>query len=331
MAEHDQRFKTLVRAFFRELLALFFPTWAAALDCNRLEWLDKELLPDPPAGKSFYADLVARVGTRDLAPALRPEEQPSDTCLVHLEIEAEDRAANARGHAYDYHKHLRDRYRVPVLSGVLYLRVGLEGLGDDVYEEMFLGRSQIRFEFPYVGFSALDAEPYVAGPNLLGVALAALMRIAPERRGWLAAEAMRRIADSAESQWRKYLLGECVQAYLPLDEEQRKAFEQMLRGEPYQGAKQMVQTWFEEVAAKAEQTGLEKGEATGRVLERREFLKGLLEAKFGPLPPGASQRLKEWPAERLREVGVALLKAQSLDELGLGENPGSDRDGANVV
>src|SRR5260370_1522604 len=158
MAEHDQGFKTLVREFLAELVRLFFTAWASALDFSRLEWLDKELMPNPPAGQSFYADLVVRVGTLAPTPALRPEEQESDSVLIHLEVESEDRAANTRGRAYDYHKHLRDRYHVPVLSGVLYLRVGLDGLGIDVYEEVFLGRSQIRFEFPYAGFPALDAE-----------------------------------------------------------------------------------------------------------------------------------------------------------------------------
>lgn len=84
MAAHDQRFKTLVRAFFAELIALFFAKWVSLLDFSQVEWLDKELLPDPPAGQGFYADLVARVGTHELMPPLRPEEKPSTNVLVHL-------------------------------------------------------------------------------------------------------------------------------------------------------------------------------------------------------------------------------------------------------
>jgi len=91
---------------------------------------------------------------------------------VHLEAEAEDRVTGVRGQAYDYHKHLRDRYHVPVLTGALYLKVGLEGLGTDVYEEIFLEQPQLPFTFPYAGFPGLDAETYVRGDNLLGVALA---------------------------------------------------------------------------------------------------------------------------------------------------------------
>lgn len=129
MAEHDQRFKTLAREFFAELIALLFTKWAAKLDLARLDWLDKELMPDPPSGQGFYADLVVRVATHESIPALRPEEKASDSVLVHLEAEAEDRVTGVRARAYDYHKYLRDRYHVPVLTGALYLRVGLKRVG----------------------------------------------------------------------------------------------------------------------------------------------------------------------------------------------------------
>jgi hypothetical protein len=49
------------------------------------------------------------------------------------------------------------------------------------------------------------------------VALSALMRIAPERRAWLKAEALRRLVNCGESDQRRFLLCECVQAYLPLE------------------------------------------------------------------------------------------------------------------
>jgi hypothetical protein len=313
MAEHDQRFKTLIREFFAELIALFFSKWVAALDFARLDWLDKELMPDPPAGQGFYADLVARVGSCEAIPALRPEEKASDSVLVHLEVEAEDRVTGVRGRAYDYHKHLRDRYHVPVLTGALYLRVGLAGLGIDVYEETVLGEEQTRFSFRYAGFPALDAEKYVRGDNLLGVALTALMKVAPDRRGWLAAEALRRIVESQERPWRKHLLAECVQAYLQLDDEQRGVFEGLLRTEPFQGVKAMAQTWYEQ----GEEKGIEKGELRGR----RLLLQELIEAKFGPLAPQLLQQVEGWSPEQLKQAGFALLDAQSLEDLGLRVEP----------
>ena len=316
MAEHDQRFKTLIREFFAELLALFFARWAAMLDFTRMEWLDKELLPDPPSGQGFYADLVVRVGSRELIPALRPEEKASDNVLVHLEVEAEDRVTGVRGRAYDYHKYLRDRYHVPVLTGALYLRVGLEGLGIDAYEEEVLGDEQVRFTFRYAGFPALDAESYVRGDNLLGVALSALMKVAPGRRGWLAAEALRRIVESQERPWRKHLLAECVQAYLQLDDEQRGIFEGLLRTEPFQGVKAMGQTWFEQ--------GIEKGIERGQLLERRRTIRRQLEKKFGMLSPDMLARIDKLTMEQLDDAILGVLDAHSLADLRLGAAEGGN-------
>ena len=63
----------------------------------------------------------------------------------------------------------------------------------------------------------------------------------------------------------------------------------------------MNKTWFE------------MGEEEGR----RKVLRQLLPERFGPLPPVAQQRLTEWPAERLEPLVTAVIKAQSLKEMGL--------------
>jgi len=67
----------------------------------------------------------------------------------------------------------------------------------------------------------------------------------------------------------------------------------------------MVKTWSEE--------GEERGELKGK----RELLLKLLKCKFPDLSQATRQRLTEWPVEKLEEVGVALLTAQSLRDLGL--------------
>lgn len=63
----------------------------------------------------------------------------------------------------------------------------------------------------------------------------------------------------------------------------------------------MNTTWYEK--------GLEKG--------RRETLRELLEARFGPLAAPVLERLQQVPAEQLTRLTRALLQAQSLHELGL--------------
>ena len=43
MVDHDQRFKSLLKAFFAEFFQVFFPAWAERFDFSRLEWLEQEI------------------------------------------------------------------------------------------------------------------------------------------------------------------------------------------------------------------------------------------------------------------------------------------------
>jgi hypothetical protein len=58
-----------------------------------------------------------------------------------------------------------------VLPIVLFLRVGLEGIGIDVYEEYLWELRPVHFEYLFVGLPTLDGVQYVQGDNWLGVAL----------------------------------------------------------------------------------------------------------------------------------------------------------------
>jgi len=60
---HDQLFKDLLQAFFREFMELFFPDAAARLDFSSVVFLDKEVFTDVPEGAVREADVVARVQT----------------------------------------------------------------------------------------------------------------------------------------------------------------------------------------------------------------------------------------------------------------------------
>jgi flagellar biosynthesis/type III secretory pathway protein FliH len=153
----------------------------------------------------------------------------------------------------------------------------------------------------------------VQGENWLGVALAALMKIPKERVAWLGAEALRRIQQAPLTEQQRFLLGDCVQAYLPLDETQYREFERLLVTEPYRGVQAMNTTWFEKGVEKGIEKGIEKGFDKGR----RELLRELLQERFGALPQSVEDRLQQLPPERLTSLSKAILRAQSLKELGL--------------
>ena len=306
MAEHDQRFKQLLQEFFPDFLTLFFPVQAARLDFSKIEWLDKELFPDPSQGDVYVLDLVARLRRRALG-ARTPEEWIT---LVHVEVESRDAVATFRRRMYQYYESLRRKYCCPVLPVAVYLRVGLDGVGIDSYAEDYDELQVLRFQYLYVGLPALDAEQYVTGTNWLGVGLSALMRVPHVRRAWLRSEALRRVLlECTENEYRRFLLQECVEAYLDLDEEQQREYERLIDTEPYREVKTMGLTTWEK--------GLAQGEAKGEAKGKRHAIRVFLEQQFGPLTADVARRLDAWPPERLDELLQAVPKAPSLHALGL--------------
>lgn len=163
--DHDQRFKNLIQTFFEDFLLLFFKDWAERLDASAVEWLDKEVFPDPPEGERRILDLVGKLPTRQEVPGQRPGEANQWLALVHIEIESPDKVTPLRPRMFEAYVQLRRQHQLPVLPIGLYLRVGLQGLGIDAYEEHFWELRPVRFEYLYVGLPALDAVEYVQGEN----------------------------------------------------------------------------------------------------------------------------------------------------------------------
>src|SRR5262249_44952178 len=147
--------------------------------------------------------------------------------------------------------------------------------------EYFWEHRLVRFDYPYIGLPSLNAEQYLHRDNWLGVALSALMRIPPTRRTALGVEAWRRLVQCPENAYRRYLLCDCVDAYLPLDAAQRRDFETLLLNEPDPGVRTMAITLFDRVR----QEGRQEGQQEGLVQGQRQFFLMQLEERFGPLSP----------------------------------------------
>jgi hypothetical protein len=221
--------------------------------------------------------------------------------LVHVELESRESTGPLKPRMFDYYVQLRRDLGLPVLPIGLFLRVGLDGLGWDAYEEQFWEHRLLRFEYAYVGLPALDGEQYATGEHLLGAALSSLMRVPAERRAELYAEALRRIARSGENDYRRYLLAECLEAYAELDEVQKGRLQALLRTEQYQEVQPLMITTYER--------GIIQGQRTSTLR--------LLEAKFGALPVEVKQRVEALAPDDLRRLQLDLLQPKSLKELGL--------------
>ncbi len=196
-----------------------------------------------------------------------------------------------------------------MLPIVLYLKVGLDGVGVDRYVEELWGLEVNCFQYLYVGLPGLDGIEYVQGDNWLGVALSALMKIPSDRVAWLGAEALRRLAEAPLNEQQRFLLGECVQAYLPLDKQQQEDFENLLQSESYAGVRAMNQTIYEK--------GIEKGIEKGRQEGQRQLVCSLIEDRFGPISEGVRKSVEQLSLEHLKRLGLRIGTAASLDELDL--------------
>jgi hypothetical protein len=279
---------------------------AARFEFGAVDWLDKEVFLAPPQGEKRYLDLVARLRLRPGAPPPRPGVTDL-VALVHVEVESRDSSVALRPRMFEYYVQLRRDTGLAVLPIGLFLRVGLDGIGWDTYEEHFWEHRILRFDYAYVGLPALEGETYATGANLLGVALSTLMRLPAERRAELHGEGLKRIARSSENDYRRFLLAECLEAYAELDEVQSRRLQELLATEAYQEVKPNMITTYE----RGIQTGIVQG-------EQRSALR-LLEARFGPLSAEVKQRVEALPSEALAQLQLDLLQAQSLKELRLAD------------
>jgi hypothetical protein len=165
----------------------------------------------------------------------------------------------------------------------------------------------LRFHYAFVGLPGLDAFAYVHREEVLGAALAALMRVPAERRAELRAEAEQRVAVSRENAVRKRMLSECIEAYLSLEGADLEEYNRLLAQETYEEARTMAQTTFE----KGVERGIERGQ--------RALLLTQLEWRFGALSEGVRRRLEALPTDQLGDLAKALFTATSLRDLGLAD------------
>jgi hypothetical protein len=310
---HDQLFKDLLRAFFREFMELFFPA-AARLDFSTVVFLDKEVFTDLPTGRQRTLDLVAQVQTLD---------GKRELVLIPVEVESQKKRAAFRQRMLRYYMMLHLRYNLPVLPVVVYLSRGAGGLGTEVYEQTLFGKRVLTFEYHRVGVSDLPAEAYLPSNNPLAYALAALMEKGARRPAELKVECLLRIARALIDEARKALLTNCVETYLHLDESEQKLYEQLVPA--HQEVQKMLTVYEERGIAIGEERGIAIGEERGIAIgEERGIIRGkrdatlrLLRKKFGKLQKAIEAQVQGIETEaELDALLDAVLTAQSLDDLG---------------
>ncbi len=288
-------------------------------------------MPDPPEGERHILDLVAKLRTVENLTARTTATADEWLAMVHVEIEAEDRTTSLKPRLPRYYHHLRDKHRLPVLPIALYLSVGMDGIGEDTVIEYFGTMEVMRFRYLYVGLKSLDALEYARGSNLLGVALSALMKAEPDQWPMIAADALLKIADASINSQQRFLLSDCLQAYITLDAANRERYQEITKAEPYSrihamnktpydngielGIERGIEKGREQGIEVGRELGIEKGIVVGKEKALRDVAIALLESKYRAVPKPYLERIGTLGYDELLAMVVRIPNATSMESL----------------
>ena len=297
--DHDQIFKTLLKAFFREFLELFLPEEAQAIDFRRVEFLEQETFTDLPSGRRKQLDLVVKVGLKGGG---------REFILVHVELQA-GRDTGFPQRMFEYCCQLFLRYREPVVPVAVFTDDAVwRKQIPDTFELKVGERVYVQFRYHLIKLRNLHYRKFLDSDNPLAYALMAKMRYDRRQRVRLKAEFLRLILRARVKPARRSLLLEFVETYAPLDSGEKPEFNRLVAEEPeYREVKRMITTY--------EKRGIEKG----IIDAKQEDVLLVLEKKFGQLRPQTKRSIRRTRSKgRLDDLLLSALDAGSEDELGLG-------------
>ncbi len=223
--------------------------------------------------------------------------------MVHVEVEARA-SPEMEERLRRYRNQILARYNMLVVTILINLTRGRPGVCLKSWETD-LGPSFPEHRYVSFGLSGCRAAQYLARPEPLAWAFAALMDPGALSRAELNMACLRRIA-GLRGRFDSHLLVNCVENYLQLTVEEAAELEALRARKENREVQAMALTWSEKLEA--------KGEAKGA----REILLSLLAERFGPLPEGARRQVEEIGSlQRLTKLAKRVLTAHSLEEMGL--------------
>jgi uncharacterized protein DUF4351 len=298
MAPHDPLFKRLLQRFFVDFLRIVAADVAERLDLSVPVFLDKEFsLPSLPGSR--VVDLLARI------PLLGDHGR---SLLVHVEIESRARRGMEE-RLREYHRWIQSRYPEQILSIVVYLRGGRGGVREEVAKEDLAGPGLPGFRFLSFGLERSAAAEYLARPEPLAWALAALMKPISFSRARLKWECLLKLADALLDEADRLELANCIESYLQLTPGEAEELASL--GIPEDRRAQIVSTslftWTDRLFVEGKKQGA------------REVLLQQLERRFGPIPADIRLRIEKIRSlDRLTLLAERVLTARSLREMRLG-------------
>ena len=297
MPPHDPLFKNLFRTFFAGLLRLVAPDLAERLDLAAAAFLDKELISTAPQDHRVV-DLLAKVPLRSGGDRF---------LLIHVEIENRSRHGMGK-RLRDYHRSIQARHEDPVLSIVVYLTGGKAGICEEILDGDLAMPGLTSFRYLSFGLARCPAAEYLASPEPLAWALAALMNRGDWSRAELKRRCLTRIAEANLPEDRGVELVNCIETYVKLTTEEAEEFSLLGIPEIRRTHAMLYRlSWKDEMILE------------GRTQGARESLLSLLEARFGLVPEEVRSRVEAIHSfDRLNRLVRKAATAKTLKGLRLG-------------
>ncbi len=293
---HDLIFKTACRYFFDDVVELTRPQLAQRLDFSEVEFIEQEAFSDFPKGERAIADLVAKVRLKD------GQER---VVLVQVEVESEFRSAMDE-RAFYYYLHLRAKYRLPLVTIVIFLRGGKVSLEVREYVDQIDDLEVCRFRYVAFCLRPSRAEDFIDLPQALAPALAALMKsdwdpVEKKVRCW------RAISHADVDDARRYVLAKIVDIYVELNEADAARFAAEVERESNKEIQGMVITWEDALAA---------SKTEGKAEAARNHILRILQRRLDSVPSFVRTKLDAIDnVERLEEILDQAIVVSSADEL----------------
>jgi hypothetical protein len=327
LTSHDQLSKSLIKLFFTDFLRLVDPESAPHLRSEEATCLDKEDFTHWPAGGRRELDLVAKV----------PVEGEDAPLLVHVEIET-DFHSGMDQRLWQYYMMLHLRHTLAVLPILVNLRGGRPGIHREALREVFGGKVISVFHYQVLGISGCRAEEWLARPEPIAWAFAALMRPGSWSRARLKLECLRRIATSDVVGLRKQVLVDWVETYVQLTGQDALELQRLLDLEGNEEIKTMELTWLGQAEARGMEKGVERGKREGREEGKKEGMaQGAetatrqavgrmqrvvlrqIEQRFGAVPTKVRRNIEAIDSlEPLADLAEKVFAVDSVGDLGLG-------------
>ena len=166
------------------------------------------------------------------------------------------------------------------------------------------------FRYLQISLPLLPAEQYVQAEQVLGAGLASVMRLPPDRPAQIALHraCLRRVLDAEQSGQvdaaRAFLLGNLVETYLPLTDEEREALRVQLEQEGDVTMEATELTWADQIDLRSS------------LRTRREYVRRAIQLRFGRVSPEVDALVEATETEEgLTALFDRAVVAQNEDEL----------------